>query len=86
VKWRWSRVASFYSCRRSPIATTAASTKPELQVPIADQKLTNPLVVGPDQIDDRDRSSLDIDEEFGEGLGAEPLAREPVELDYRPAR
>ncbi len=60
--------------------------EPEPQVAVAIQELPNPYVVGSLEIDDRDRPVLDIGQEFHEGRGTEPLAREPVELDHHRSR
>ena len=51
------------------------------EVAVAGQKLADAVVVGTNEVDDGDRAVLDVSQERREGLRAEPVAGQPVELD-----
>ncbi len=53
----------------------------KVQVGVPAEQLANPNVVVPHQIDDCDRAVLQVGQKRCEGLGAEPAACQPVELD-----
>src|SRR5712691_11428523 len=60
--------------------------EPELEVAVGGKKLPYADVIRQNEVDDRDRPVLDVDQEFGERLGTEPFARQPVEFDHDGSR
>jgi hypothetical protein len=58
--------------------------EPEPEISVTADKVTDSDVIERHKVDDGDRTSFDVGEEFGERLRPEPGARQPVELDeYR---
>jgi hypothetical protein len=60
--------------------------KPESEVGVLHEELSDASVVRSNELEDGDRALLDIGEERYEGIDAQPSSRQPVQLDDHGSR